>query len=45
MDQQPTIVTANTTPEKMAETFGPRIYSRLVHNATVVRVGGEDRRR
>jgi len=45
MDHQPTIVTTNADPSKLAEAFGARVFSRLADGATVVRCGGEDRRR
>lgn len=41
----PTIVTTNVLPSELSEVIGPRIASRLAHDATVIMMTGTDRRR
>lgn len=41
--QAPTVITSNKT--KLAELLGPRISSRIQHNALIVALDGPDRRR
>jgi DNA replication protein DnaC len=45
LDERPTIVTTNLDPAALQEAIGERMYSRLVHEATGIRIGGADRRR
>lgn len=44
-DQRPTIVTTNVTLVDLADSVGERIASRLIEGATMVSIGGSDRRR
>jgi DNA replication protein DnaC len=46
LEERPTVVTTNLEPEALAETAGPRLYSRLVGSGAVcLRLSGADRRR
>jgi len=45
LDERPTIVTSNLTVDKLAAALDPRLCSRLVHDALVIEMTGEDRRR
>lgn len=46
LEERPTVVTSNLTPEELETAVGPRVFSRLVGNdAVVVKLTGGDRRR
>lgn len=45
LEERPTIVTSNLTPELLGGALDERVYSRLVDNALAVRLSGDDRRR
>lgn len=46
LEERPTIVTSNLTPDALRDTVGDRVFSRLVGgDAYVVTLGGPDRRR
>lgn len=45
LQQRPVIATANLTPDTLEAAIGPRIMSRLTHDAVRLRIGGADRRR
>ena len=45
LEERPTIVTSNLSPDGLEKAVGPRVWSRLYHGALRLTVGGEDRRR
>jgi DNA replication protein DnaC len=45
MDDLPTIATTNLEPDQLSERLGERTFSRLVGDAVVIRLSGDDRRR
>lgn len=45
LDKRPIIVTTNVAPDALEAALDPRLFSRLVHDATPVRFAGADRRR
>lgn len=45
LHKRPIIVTTNVPPADLEASLDPRLYSRLVHDATPVRFDGTDRRR
>lgn len=45
LNELPTIVTTNVPSAELESVVDPRLFSRLVHNAEAVRIGGADRRR
>lgn len=44
MEDQPTVATTNLGRDALVERFGERTFSRLIGDAVVVRLAGEDRR-
>jgi DNA replication protein DnaC len=45
LEQRPTLVTSNLAPHVLEQQVGPRVFSRLYHEALRLTVGGSDRRR
>lgn len=45
LEQRPTIVTSNLAPIELEQAVGPRVFSRLYHDAIRLQIGGDDRRR
>lgn len=45
MEERAMVTTSNLAPKELAEAVGPRVYSRLVGDALVLQLGGDDRRR
>lgn len=45
LDAKPIIVTSNLPVDELQAAVGPRLYSRLAHNALAIRLAGDDRRR
>lgn len=45
LNELPTIVTSNLSPTELEGTLDRRLFSRLVHDAVAVNIGGGDRRR
>lgn len=45
LEQRPTIVTSNLAPDELEKAVGPRVFSRLYHDALRLTIGGHDRRR
>lgn len=45
LNELPTIVTTNIPSGELEASVDPRLFSRLVHNAEAVQIGGKDRRR
>jgi DNA replication protein DnaC len=45
LEMRPTLVTSNLAPDVLEEQVGPRVFSRLYHEALRLTVGGNDRRR
>lgn len=45
LEQRPTIVTSNLEPKALEQAVGPRVWSRLYHDALRVSIGGSDRRK
>lgn len=45
LEGRPTVATTNVAGDDLADAVGERVVSRLVDGATIVQVGGDDRRR
>jgi len=45
LEQRPTIVTANLSAPDLERAVGPRVWSRLYHQAIRLAIGGDDRRK
>jgi DNA replication protein DnaC len=45
LEERPIVATTNLEPDPLKEALGERVFSRLVHDAVVVRLTGKDRRR